>query len=77
MKWLQSSLLLAMAGIGVHGWREAKGKEIRYTTVEGYFLQDDPATDASSFDYVSGKNHRRINSNITDSTRSRHHRTWG
>ena len=23
-----------------------------YTTVEGFFMQDDPATDPASFDYV-------------------------
>lgn len=26
---------------------------IQYTTVIGYFLQDDPATNASTFNYVS------------------------
>ena len=26
---------------------------IKYTTITGYFLQDDPATNASTFDYVS------------------------
>lgn len=26
---------------------------IQYTTVTGYFLQDDPATNASTFNYVS------------------------
>lgn len=25
---------------------------IKYTTIAGYFLQDDPATNASTFDYV-------------------------
>jgi hypothetical protein len=25
---------------------------IRYTTITGFFQQDDPATDASTFDYV-------------------------
>lgn len=25
---------------------------IKYTTITGYFLQDDPATNASTFDYV-------------------------
>ena len=25
---------------------------IKYSTVEGYFLQDDPATDPETFDYV-------------------------
>lgn len=27
-------------------------KFINYTTVQGYFIQDDPSTDPSSFDYV-------------------------
>lgn len=26
---------------------------IKYTTITGYFLQDDPTTNASSFDYVN------------------------
>lgn len=26
---------------------------IQYTTVTGYFLQDDPSTNASTFNYVS------------------------
>jgi hypothetical protein len=27
--------------------------QLRLTTVTGYFLQDDPATDPKTFDYVS------------------------
>ena len=30
---------------------------IKYTTITGYFLQDDPTTNASTFDYVRTKTH--------------------
>lgn len=29
---------------------------LRFTTVTGYFLQDDPATDPDTFDYVRDPN---------------------
>lgn len=31
---------------------DIKAKSIQYTTVTGFFLQDDPSIDASKFDYV-------------------------
>ncbi|KHN94849.1 Histidine phosphatase superfamily, clade-1 [Metarhizium album ARSEF 1941] len=33
-------------------WHEAKGRQIQYTSVAGYFLQDDPDTNPSGFDYA-------------------------
>jgi hypothetical protein len=36
--------------VGAH----AAERHIVYTTLTGYFLQDDPRTDAGSFDYVCG-----------------------
>lgn len=36
----------------VHG-----GKYINYTTVTGYFLQDDPSTNATTFNYVRAFEH--------------------
>lgn len=48
---LQSFLAFTPAVLG--DWPEAKGKAIQYSSVPGYFLQDDPATDASKFDYAS------------------------
>lgn len=32
--------------------RAKKDGYIKYTTVKGYFLQDDPSTNATTFDYV-------------------------
>ncbi|OAA56786.1 Histidine phosphatase superfamily, clade-1 [Cordyceps fumosorosea ARSEF 2679] len=44
--------LLAMTPAALANWPEAEGKAIKYSSVPGYFLQDDPATDASKFDYA-------------------------
>jgi hypothetical protein len=33
----------------------AHASDIRYTTVTGYFLQDETSTDPSKFDYVSAR----------------------
>lgn len=49
---LQTLLALTPAALG--NWPEAEGKAIKYSSIPGYFLQDDPATDSSKFDYVSG-----------------------
>jgi hypothetical protein len=41
-------------------WPEAEGKRIKFNTVGGYFLQDEPTTDPNGFDYVccaSGVDH--------------------
>ena len=34
-------------------WPEAEGQAIKYSSVPGFFLQDDPATNPSGFDFVS------------------------
>ena len=52
MKFTTVSTLLALAPSALADWHFAKGKEIKYTSVEGFFKQDDPATEPSTFDYV-------------------------
>lgn len=47
---LISSLLLAPLARAC--WPEAEGSEIEFSTVSGYFMQDEPTTDPSTFDYV-------------------------
>jgi len=47
-----STLVRLAFGAAAH-WPEAEDKSINYTSVPGYFLQDDPATDPGSFDYAS------------------------
>lgn len=55
---LASSLLLALAAASA-AWKTGAGKcdayshHINYTTIPGFFLQDEASTDASTFDYVS------------------------
>ncbi|KFA67986.1 hypothetical protein S40285_03526 [Stachybotrys chlorohalonatus IBT 40285] len=44
--------LLALAPAAL-AWPEAEGKDIRFSTVGGYFLQDEASTDPSGFDYVN------------------------
>ena len=39
-------------GRGKAGGSAGGGGYIKYSTVTGYFLQDDPATDWETFDYV-------------------------
>lgn len=39
--------------VGLAASAHAASASINYTTVEGYFLQDESSTDASTFDYVS------------------------
>lgn len=34
-------------------WSEAEGKSIKFTSVPGYFLQDNETTNPTGFDYVS------------------------
>ncbi|KAI8277923.1 putative phosphoglycerate mutase [Colletotrichum sp. SAR 10_98] len=53
MKGLALSALLALAPAALAAWPEAEGKTIKYTSVPGYFLQDDNSTDPSGFDYAS------------------------
>lgn len=51
MKGIVVQALLFASSV-MAGWPEAKGKLIKYSSVPGYFLQDDPNTDPSTFDYV-------------------------
>lgn len=46
--------LFAVAPAAVAGWTwsEAEGKSINFTSVPGYFVQDDGATNPTGFDYV-------------------------
>ncbi len=50
-----AATLLAVAPAAVAGWtwKEAGGKSINFTSVPGFFVQDDDATSPSGFDYVS------------------------
>jgi hypothetical protein len=52
MKFTTVSALLALVSPALADWHFAKGKDIKYTSVEGFFMQDDLATDPSKFDYV-------------------------
>jgi hypothetical protein len=52
MKINALTLILAAAPVAWADWDSAEGKSIKYTSVQGYFLQDDPATNPSGFDYV-------------------------
>ncbi len=51
-----TATLLAVAPAAVAGWtwKEAEGKSINFTSVAGYFVQDDAATSPTGFDYVRG-----------------------
>jgi hypothetical protein len=45
--------MAAVPGDGVESvLGDGSGGSIRYSTVAGYFLQDDPGTDDGGFDYV-------------------------
>lgn len=52
MKFTTVSAVLTLAPSVLADWHFAKGKEIKYTSVEGFFKQDDLATDPTTFDYV-------------------------
>jgi len=52
MKFTTVSALLALAPPALADWHFAKNKEIKYTSVEGFFMQDDLATNPTGFDYV-------------------------
>ena len=45
------SLLLLTPGVAA--WKSGSYSYINYTSVAGFFMQDDPATVDSTFDYVS------------------------
>ncbi|GJN67811.1 hypothetical protein PLICBS_001853 [Purpureocillium lilacinum] len=47
-----TALGLAASGASAR-WHEADGATIRYSTVSGYFLQDEPTTNPSGFDYAA------------------------
>ncbi|KAL8418287.1 hypothetical protein RB594_001772 [Gaeumannomyces avenae] len=53
---MKSSILgaaLALVPSALAGWPEAEGKSIKLTAVRGYFLQDEPPTEPSGFDYAA------------------------
>ncbi|KAM3460660.1 hypothetical protein NHJ6243_005716 [Beauveria neobassiana] len=52
MKIAHLHTLLALTPAAVAKWPETEGKTIKYSSVPGYFLQDDTATDPSKFDYA-------------------------
>ncbi|KAG5979724.1 hypothetical protein E4U55_004832 [Claviceps digitariae] len=53
MKISSLQAVLGLAGsVAAYHWRQAHGKQIQYTSLGGYFLQDDLSTDPSSFDYA-------------------------
>ncbi|KAF9880594.1 GPI anchored protein [Colletotrichum karsti] len=53
MKGSVLSTVLALAPAALAAWPEAEGKTIKYTSVPGYFLQDDNSTNPTGFDYAS------------------------
>ncbi|TEA21647.1 putative phosphoglycerate mutase [Colletotrichum sidae] len=53
MKGLLLSTVLAFAPAALAAWDAAEGKSIQYTSVPGYFLQDDNSTDPTGFDYAT------------------------
>lgn len=48
---MRPSLLLPLTTLGLASLA-ASSRDITYSTVGGYFLQDEPDTNASGFDYV-------------------------
>jgi hypothetical protein len=50
---LAALLAVAPAAVAAWTWTEAEGKSIKFTSVPGYFVQDDDATNPTGFDYVS------------------------
>ncbi|KAJ6437268.1 phosphoglycerate mutase [Purpureocillium lavendulum] len=53
MKAPSALAVLGLAAAASARWHEAEGSTIQYTTVPGYFLQDDAATNPSGFDYAA------------------------
>lgn len=45
-------VLLFSMGEATRPYAASNSSHINYATVTGYFLQDDPSTNASTFDYV-------------------------
>lgn len=52
MKFASISTLLALAPGAFADWNFAETKELKYTSMPDFFMQDDPTTDAAAFDYV-------------------------
>ncbi|KAG5925024.1 hypothetical protein E4U42_004500 [Claviceps africana] len=53
MKLSSLQAMLGLAASPAMGpWHRADGRQIRFSSVGGYFLQDDPNTNASGFDYA-------------------------
>ncbi|KAI9162911.1 putative phosphoglycerate mutase [Paramyrothecium foliicola] len=48
-----SALAAAVPALALADWPEAQGKRIKFTTVTGYFLQDETTTEPSGFDYAN------------------------
>ena len=44
--------LLGLAAVAPARWAEADGAALRFASLRGYFVQDEPSTDADGFDYV-------------------------
>ncbi|KAK4148635.1 phosphoglycerate mutase [Chaetomidium leptoderma] len=54
MKTSLAAALLALAPAAVAWtWADAEGKSIKFTSVPGYFVQDDEATSPTGFDYAT------------------------
>lgn len=53
MKFAVLSSVLALTPAVMADWKIAKNREIEYTSVEGFFMQDNTSTDASAFDYAN------------------------
>lgn len=51
--YLRLSMRLSTLGSALVGLAVAQASTINYTTVTGYFLQDEESTDPTTFDYVS------------------------
>lgn len=51
--YLRFSMKLSTLGSALVGLAVAQASTINYSTVTGYFLQDEESTDATTFDYVS------------------------
>lgn len=64
MRWANICLALSLATGSVANKHQAKYEEVTYTTVGGYFLQDDPSTNPSSFDYVSGNDCEKLGGSL-------------
>ncbi|KPM44884.1 hypothetical protein AK830_g1579 [Neonectria ditissima] len=53
MRFAVLSSILTLTPAVLADWHIAKGREIEYSSVEGFFLQDNSSTDAASFDYAN------------------------